>query len=333
MNPITQTLFRSLPRWTARLAAAALLTQAGLAAAQDYPNKPVRVIVPYATGGSTDSTARLISRELSLRLGQQFIVDNRPGAGGSIGHDQAAKATADGYTLLFSAAGPLTVTPHTYSRLNYEPVKGFEPVKLIATAPLVLVVKPALAANSVSQLIALAKSQPGRMTYASFGNGSAAHLAGELFKTVAGVDMIHVPYKGSAPALTDLLAGQVDMMFDVVVTALPHIEAQKLRPLAVTADERLDVLSAVPTMAQAGVSNFDASTWFGLLAPAGVDKAVVARLSAALDEILKQPEVRQALTRQGALVRGGTPEDFRRFFLSEFDKWGRVVKAAGIRAD
>lgn len=312
---------------------AALMLSAALASAQAYPSKPVKVVVPYATGGSTDTTARLVAQALTQKLGQQFIVENRPGAGGSIGHDQVAKAPADGYTLLFSAAGPLTVTPHTYAKLSYDPIKSFEPVKLVATAPLVLEVNPALQAHSVADVIRLAKAQPGKLTYASFGNGSAAHLAGELFKSVVGIDMVHVPYKGSAPALTDLLAGQVDMMFDVVVSSLPHIEAGKLRPLAVTADNRLDLLAKVPTMAQAGVKDFEASTWFGLLAPAGTDKQVVAKLSSALDEVLQQPDIRKTLTSQGAVVRGGTPGEFRTFFLSEYERWGKVVKSAGVKAE
>jgi tripartite-type tricarboxylate transporter receptor subunit TctC len=249
-----------------------------------------------------------------------------------VGHDYVAKAAPDGYTLLFSAAGPLTVTPHTYAKLPYDPIKSFEPIKLIASAPLVLEVRPSLPVNSVADLIRLAKAQPGKLTYASFGNGSAAHLAGELFKSVAGVDIVHVPYKGSAPALTDLLGGQVDMMFDVVVSSLPHIDAGKLRALAVTSDARLDLLPKVPTVAEAGVKDVDASTWFGLLAPAGTDKQVVNRLSAALDEVLQQPEIRKTLASQGALTRGGTPEDFRKFFLSEYERWGKVVKAAGIKA-
>jgi tripartite-type tricarboxylate transporter receptor subunit TctC len=326
MNP-------SRRRLLAQIACGSFALQAGLAAAQAYPARPVKLVVPYATGGSTDTTARLIAQALSTRLGQQFIVDNRPGAGGALGNEVAAKATADGYTLLFSAAGPMTVTPHTAPRLGYDPIKSFEPIKLIATAPLVLAVRPSLPVNSVAELIRLAKAQPGKLTYASFGNGSAAHLAGEQFRAAAGIDLIHVPYKGSAPALTDLLGGQVDMMFDVVVTSLPHIESGKLRALAVTSEARLELLANVPTMTEAGSKDVDASTWFGLFAPAGTDKQVVQRLSSALDEVLRQPDIRRTLASQGAVVRGGTPEDFRRFFVSEFNRWGKVVKAANIRAE
>lgn len=316
-----------------RLACCLPLLWAGVVSAQSYPNKPVRIIVPYAVGGSTDSTARLIAQALSTKLGQQFIVDNRPGAGGTIGHDLVAKASPDGYTLLFSAAGPLTVTPHTYPKLSYDPIKAFEPIKLVATAPLILVVNPKLQATSVADVIRLAKAKPGTLTYGSFGNGSAAHLAGELFKSLSGIDIIHVPYKGSAPALTDLLAGQIDMMFDVIVTSLPHVESGKLRALAITSNTRADLLPEVPTMQQAGVKGFEAGTWFGVLAPAGIDKKIVETLSATLDGILKQKDIRDTLAKQGALVSEGSPAAFRRFFLAEYDKWGKVVKSAGVKSD
>lgn len=318
--------------WAVAVASLTLLWS-GVAAAQAYPTKTVRMVVPYAAGGSTDSTARLIAQALSTKLGQPFIVDNKPGAGGSIGHDVVAKAPTDGYTLLFSAAGPLVVTPHTYPKLSYEPITGFEPIKLIATAPLMLVVRPSLPVTSVAELIKLAKAKPGTLTYGSFGNGSAAHLAGELFKSLAGVDMIHVPYKGSAPALTDLLAGQIDLMFDVIVTSLPHVESGKLRALAVTSNTRAELLPNLPTMQQAGVKDFEAGTWFALLAPAGTDKKVIDTLSVALDDILKQKEIRETLLKQGAMVAHGSPEDFRKFFLAEYDKWGKVVKAAGVKSE
>lgn len=301
--------------------------------AQTYPAKTVRVVVPYAAAGSTDSTARLISQALSTRLGQQFVVENRPGAGGTIGHEAVAKAAPDGYTLLFSAAGPLTVTPHTYPKLGYEPIRGFTPVKLIATAPLLLVVNPKLNLNSVADVIREAKARPNGLSYGSFGNGSAAHLAGEYFKTLAGIELVHVPYKGSAPALTDLIAGQIDMMFDVLVTALPHARGGRLRPLAITSAERSALLPDVPTMQQAGVKDFDAGTWFGLLAPAGTDAAVVARLSETLDQILAQAEIRNAIAQGGAVVASGTPAQFAAFFAAEFDKWGKIVRQAGIKSD
>ena len=302
-------------------------------AAQPYPARAVRVVVPYAAAGSTDSTARLIAQALSARLGQQFVVENRPGSGGTIGHEAVAKAAADGYTLLFSAAGPLTVTPHTYPKLGYEPIQGFAPVKLVATAPLLLVVNPKLNLNSVADVIREARARPNGLSYGSFGNGSAAHLAGEYFKTLAGIELVHVPYKGSAPALTDLIAGQIDMMFDVLVTALPHARSWRLRPFAITSAERSALLPEVPTMQQSGVKDFDAGTWFGLLAPAGTDPAVIARLSDTLDQILLQPDIRQAIAQGGAVVAAGTPAQFAAFFAAEFDKWGKIVRQAGIRSE
>ena len=321
-------------RYVVRIIATLLGFCAAATQAQtSYPAKAVRVIVPYAAAGSTDSTARLISQSLSARLGQQFIVENRPGAGGTIGHDAVAKAAPDGYTLLFSAAGPLTVTPHTYPKLAYEPIKGFAPVKLIATAPLLFVVNSRLNFTSVSDVIREARARPNALSYGSFGNGSAAHLAGEHFRTLSAIDIVHVPYKGSAPALTDLIAGQIDMMFDVLVTALPHVRSGRLRALAITSAERSALLPDVPTMQQAGVAGFDAGTWFGLLAPAGTDVAIIGRLSETLDQILVQPEIRAAIMQGGAEVAAGTPQQFAAFFASEFEKWGKVVRQAGIRAD
>jgi tripartite-type tricarboxylate transporter receptor subunit TctC len=313
--------------------AAAGLASHGAAMADAYPDKPIRMIVPYATGGSTDQTARLVARSLSARLGQQVIVDNRAGAGGALGHEIVAKAPADGYTLLFSAAGPLTVTPHTYAKLAYDPIKGFEPITLVATQPLLLVVKPGLPVNSVADLIREAQARPGKLSYGSFGTGSAAHLAGEYFKSLAKVDMVHVPYKGSGPALVDLVGGQIDLMFDVFSTSAPLVKAGKLRPLAITSTERSPQLPDVPTMEQAGVSGFDAGTWFGLLAPAGTPPAIIEKLSLATNEVLKETALRDTLAAQGAVVRGGTPAEFKRFFLSEYAKWGGVVKAAGIKAE
>jgi tripartite-type tricarboxylate transporter receptor subunit TctC len=315
------------------LALMALACGATPAVAQSYPDKAVRIIVPYAPGGSTDSTARLIAQALSQQLGQPFVVENRPGAGGLIAHEAVAKAAADGYTLLFSAAGPLVVSPHTYARLPYEPIRSFEPIKLISTAPLLLVVNPKFQAGSVQELIKYAAANPGKVTYGSFGNGSAAHLAGEQFKILTKVDIVHIPYKGSAPALTDLVGGQIDMMFDVLVTALPQVKGGRLRALAITSPERSPLVSDAPTMQEAGVKGFDAGTWFGVLAPAGTPKNVIDALSKALDATLAKPEFREAIVSQGAFVAGGTPQQFGEFFRSELDKWGAVVRAAKIKAE
>ena len=309
------------------------LAFAGAAAAQGYPEKAIKLIVPYAVGGSTDQTARLVAKSLGARLGQPVVVENRAGAGGSLGHELAAKAPPDGYTLLFSAAGPLTVTPHTYAKLSYDPVKGFEPIVLVATQPLLLVVNPALEVKSVDDLIKAARAKPGKLTYGSFGNGSAAHLAGEYFKTLAKVDMVHVPYKGSGPALVDLVGGQIDLMFDVFSTAAPLAKTGKLRPLAITSGERSDQFPDVPTMQQAGVEGFAAGTWFGVLAPAGTPAPVIDKLSKSINTVLKEAELRDTLASQGAEVRGGTPKQFAAFFHSEYDKWGKVVKAAGVVAN
>ncbi len=321
-------------RWPAALAlAACTLAGAATVHASTYPSRPIRLIIPYAVGGSTDQTGRLMAKSLSERLGQAVVVENRAGAGGTLGQDFAAKAAADGYTLLFSAAGPLTVTPHTYAKLGYDPVKSFEPIALVATQPLLLAVKPDLRADSVAELIAQAKANPGKLSYGSFGNGSAAHLAGEYFKALTGVDMVHVPYKGSGPALVDLVAGQIDLMFDVFSTSAPLVKAGKLRALAITATERSPQFPQVPTMQQAGVAGFEAGTWFGLLAPAGTPRAVIDKLSAAVNAALGEKELQETLASQGASVRGGTPEQFRSYFLAEYDKWGRIVKSAGVTAD
>jgi tripartite-type tricarboxylate transporter receptor subunit TctC len=305
----------------------------GAAQAQAYPNKAIKFIIPYAVGGSTDQTGRLVAQSLAQKLGQPVVVENRAGAGGSLGHDLVAKSPADGYTLLFSAAGPLTVTPHTYPKLGYDPIKGFEPLILVATQPLLLVVRPPLKVNSVADLIREAQARSGKLSYGSFGNGSAAHLAGEYFKTLAKVDMVHVPYKGSGPALVDLVGGQIDLMFDVFSTAAPLAKSGKLRPIAITSTERSPQFPDVPTMQQAGVAGFEAGTWFGVLAPAGTPKPLIDQLSKALNAVLEEKGLREILAAQGAIVRGGTPAQFNTFFLSEYDKWGKIVKASGVTAD
>lgn len=321
-------------RWRRALAlAACALVGATGACAQNYPTKPIKLIVPYAAGGSTDATARLLAKSLTERLGQAIVVENRAGAGGTIGHEFVAKAPADGYTLLFSAAGPLTVTPHTYPKLGYDPVKGLEPITLVATQPLLLVVNPALKITNVDDLVREAKAHPGKVTYGSFGNGSAAHLAGEYFKSLAHVDMVHVPYKGSGPALVDLVAGQIDVMFDVFSTSAPLVKAGKLRAIAITSTERSPQFPQVPTMQEAGIAGFEAGTWFGLLAPANTPQPIIDTLSKATNAALQEKDLRDILSFQGAAVRGGTPDQFRRFFLSEYDKWGKIVKSAGITAD
>lgn len=296
-----------------------------------YPKQPIRILVPYAAGGSTDAIARLVAKELTDELGQTFYVENKPGAGGILAHDIQSKVPPDGSTLLFSSAGPLTVTPHIQPKLPYKPIDDFAPVKLIATAPLLLVVKKDLPAKTFQDLVELARKQPGKLTYASFGYGSAAHLAGEMFKLRQKIDILHVPFKGSAPALTGLIGGEVDMMFDVLVTALPQVQAGNLRALAITSDKRWALTPDTPTMAEAGMPKFEAGTWFGLLARAGTPKPIIDRLSTALDKSLAKEEFRAALTTQGSEVAGGTPEQFSSFFRSEYEKWGAMIKEAGIQ--
>ncbi len=298
-----------------------------------YPDKPVEIIVLYSVGGSTDSTARLVAKGLTEQLGQTFIVVNRPGAGGQIAHGQVADAAANGYTLLFSAAGPLTVTPHSYSKLSYDPINAFKPVKLVAAAPLLLIVNPRLKGYDLRSLIKLAQEKPKELTYGSFGVGSAAHLAGELFKSLAHVDITHIPYKGSAPALTDLVGGQIDMMFDVLVTALPQVKSGRVFPIAVTSSTRSTLIPDVPTIAEAGVKGFDAQTWFGLLAPAKTDDKIIQKLSDALDIVLADPKFKETIVAQGMEIKGGTPQEFNEFFHSEYEKWGKVARQAGIKMD
>lgn len=328
-----------LPRNAARatITAAAIVvasvTLPGVANAQAYPDKPVKIIVPYAPGGSTDLTARLIAKSLTARLGQPVIIENRPGAGGAIGQDAVAKAPPDGYTLLFSAAGPLSVTPHTYPKLGYDPIKSFEPVMLVATQPLLLVVNPNTKANSVGELIKLAKQNQGSLNYGSFGNGSAAHLAAESFKMITKVNMTHVPYKGSSPALTGLMGGDVDLMFDVFSTAAPFVQTGKLRALAITSNKRSIQFPDVPTMAEAGVNGFAAGTWFGVLVPAGTNKKIIDKLNSELNAGLGEQEIRTTLSSQGADIRGGTPQEFAAFFADEFQKMGILVKTAGVKVD
>ncbi|MBC5768216.1 tripartite tricarboxylate transporter substrate binding protein [Ramlibacter albus] len=313
------------------LAGAATLAPA-LAHAQagDYPNRPIRLVVPFSPGGSSDAVSRLLSQKLSTQLGQQVVVDSRPGAGGNLGADLVAKSKPDGYTLLF-AAGSFAVNVSLYEKLPYDPLKDFEPVAHICRVNGILVTHPSVKANSVQDLIALAKAQPGTINFASAGNGTILHLAGELFKGQAGVNMTHVPYRGSGPALSDLIGGQVQVMFANVPGTLQHVKAGKLRVLAATGDKRASSLPEVPTIAEAGVPGFQAATWFGVLAPAGTPKEIVAKVNAEINKALAAPEMVEHLRNDGADVVGGTPEQFRAFLKAEIDRWGPVVKAAGIK--
>jgi tripartite-type tricarboxylate transporter receptor subunit TctC len=303
---------------------------ASAAHAQDYPNKPVRLVVPFAAGGSSDPVARLLAQKLGAFLGQPFVVENRPGAGGNIGADIVAKSRPDGYTLLF-AAGSFAVNVSLFEKLPYDPLKDFDPVIHVCMVNGILVVHPSVKANSVQELVALARAQPGSVTFGSAGNGTILHLAGELFKSAAKVDMVHVPYKGSGPALADLIGGQVQTMFANMPGTLQHVKAGRLRVLAVTGDKRSSALPEVPTIAESGLPGFRAATWFGVLAPAGTPKEIVARLNAELAKALASPELIDHLRTEGADVVGGSPEQFGAFLKSEVERWGPVVRAAGIK--
>jgi len=310
----------------------ALLIAAG-ASAQTYPNHPIRLVVPFPPGGTTDILAREVGERLTATLGQPVVIDNRAGAGGNIGADIVAKAAPDGYTLLMATVGTHAINASLYRKLPYDHIKDFAPVVLVAGVPNVLVVTPSLPVHSVAELIRLAKEKPGQLNFASSGNGTSIHLSGELFKTMAGVDMTHVPYKGSAFALTDLMAGQVQLMFDNLPSSLPHIKAGKLRAIAVTSSQRAPALPDVPTIAESGLPGFEASAWFGIVAPAGTPAAIVSRINADVNQWLRSPEAADKLLAQGAIAAGGTPEQFVAHIRAETDKWARVVKASGAKVD
>jgi tripartite-type tricarboxylate transporter receptor subunit TctC len=295
-----------------------------------YPNRSIKLIVPYAPGGGTDLTARLMAKVMTTSLGQSVVVENRAGAGGTIGNEAVAKAQADGYTLLFSAAGPLTVSPHTYSKLTYEPIKSFAPIALIAAQPLILVVNANSPFNSVADIIKAGAAKNSKLNYGSFGNGSVAHLAGESFKLATKINMTHIPYKGTSPALTALLGGEIDLMFDTISTSAPFVKSGKLRALAIAYKNRSPLLPNVPTMEQAGVNNFEAGTWYGVLAPAGTDKKIIQQINNVLNQGLKEKEITEIFTADGAVILGGTPEEFNTFFLAEYKKNEAIVKAAGV---
>ena len=301
--------------------------------AATYPAKPVRLVVPFPAGGTTDILARAVAQRLSEAWGRQVIVDNRPGAGGNIGSDLVAKAAPDGYTLLMGTVGTHAINPSLYKNMPYDHVKDFAPVILVAGVPNVLVVNPSLPVHSVTELIAYAKANPGKLSFASGGPGSPHHLYGELLKSMTGIEMTHVPYKGSAPALTDLIGGQVQLMFDNLPSSLPFIKAGKLRALAVTSGARAAALPDLPTLAESGLPGFEASSWFGVLAPAGTPRDIVAKLNGAIAGWLASPEAKEKLLAQGAIAAGGTPEDFARHIGAETSKWAKVVKASGAHID
>ncbi|HEV2976540.1 MAG TPA: tripartite tricarboxylate transporter substrate binding protein [Casimicrobiaceae bacterium] len=310
-----------------------LALSAAAAAAQPYPSKPIRLVVPFPAGGTTDILAREVGQRLSLSLGQPVVIDNRPGAAGNIGSELVAKSAPDGYTLLMATVGTHAINPNLYARIPYDHVKDFAPVVLVAGVPNVLEVTPSLPVHSVADLIKLAKEKPGQINFASSGSGTSIHLSGELFKTMAGVDMTHVPYKGSAPAITDLIGGQVQVMFDNLPSSLQQIKAGKLRAIAVTSAQRAPALPDIPTIAESGLPGFEATSWFGIVAPAGTPPTIIARINADVNQWLQSPEAKEKLLAQGAVAAGGSPEQFAAYIHTETEKWARVVKASGAKVD
>jgi tripartite-type tricarboxylate transporter receptor subunit TctC len=314
------------------LLGSALVTQSTPAEAEDaYPSRPIRIIVPVAAGGGTDFTARLLADKLSPAMNQPVIVENRPGASGNLGVQQAATAAPDGYTLVM----PITSFPINPSlqKLPFDTVKDFAPVVLAGTLPLVLVVNPALPARDVADLIALARAKPGEINFANSGSGTTAHLAGELFNRMAGTKMVSVSYKGGGPAVTDLLGGHVQVYFSTIPSVQQHIETGKIRALAVTGSQRTPELPDLPTVAESGLPEFEVTAWFGIFAPAGTPKPIVSKLNAELTKILAMPDVREKLAGHGVQPGGGTPEALGTFLVSEVEKWGNVIREAGIRKD
>ncbi|TQN07895.1 tripartite-type tricarboxylate transporter receptor subunit TctC [Acidovorax temperans] len=318
--------------------ASAVVLGAGLlggtsALAQAYPTKPVTIIMPFAAGGTTDILARIIGQALTAELGQSVVVDNRAGAGGNIGGQAAAKAAPDGHTLFMGTVGTHAINASLYKKMPFDPVKDFAPLTRVANVPNLLVANPAQPYKSVKDLIAYAKANPGKVNFGSSGNGSSIHLSGELFKSLAKVDMQHVPYKGSAPAVTDLMGNQIGIMFDNMPSAIQHVRSGSLVPLAVTTAKRSPELPNVPTIAEAGVPGYEATSWFGMFAPAGTPAPVLAKLNAAIVKVLAQPDVKKKINEQGAEVYSETPEQFAAFIQAESVKWGKVVKESGASLD
>jgi tripartite-type tricarboxylate transporter receptor subunit TctC len=311
---------------------AALCTAAAPAWAQTYPAKPVRVIVPFAPGG-VDVTARLITDRLAAAFRQPFIIDNRPGAGGALGAKVVAGSDPDGTTLLFSSPGPVVVSPLINKNAGYDPVKSFSPVAMVAQSPLLLVIHPSVPARSVQELVAYAKANPGKVHFPSPGFGTQPHLVGEMFKSLTGADIVHVPYRGSAPSITDLLAGQVQMYFDNFANLRQHVEAGTLRALAVTGTGRNPQLPAVPTMRESGYPGIEATYWNGLLAPAGTPAAVVSRLNATVNGAVATADVSAALRKLGSEPKTGSAQEFAAFIAAEVRRWGKVVRDASIKVE
>ena len=319
--------------WLAALVAAAGLLAGPMAFAQQYPAKSIRMVVPFPPGGFSDVFARIIGGKIHESWGQLVVVDNRPGAGGNIGADIVAKSPPDGYSLVMGTIGTHAINATLFTRLPYDPIRDFAPVAFVVGADGLLVVHPSLPVKSTKELIALARSKPGALTYASAGAGTTSHLAGELFKSMTKVDITHVPYKGNVPAITDLLSGQTAMLFATLPTVLPQVQANRLRPLAVLGATRSSALPAMPTLAEAGLKGFEVSNWTGVFAPAGTPAAIVAKLNAEIVRIMRLREVQERLPKQGLTFTPGSPQQFAVFVKSERDKWGALVKAVGAKVD
>ena len=321
MNPCLRGVFALL-----------LMAAATLAAAQDYPNRPIRLVVPQPPGGPTDIVSRILAQKMSERMGQPINVDNRAGAGSNIGTEIVAKAPRDGHTLVVATVQHI-VNPFLFAALPFDPVRDFAPVTLISKAHIVLITHPESPAHTLRELIAAAKARPGQINWGSAGNGSTSHLAVELFKVNAGADVVHVPYKGTQPALTDLVGGRIPVMFDGVITSLPHIRAGRVRPLAVASLTRSQLLPEVPTMTEAGLPGFEAVGLAALMAPAGTPPEVIARLHREVVAVLQTPEVRERLIAMGLEVVGNSPAEFAEYLRSESVKWGKIIRDAKIRAE
>lgn len=318
--------------WIGLACAAVCAAASGLATAQDYPNKPVKLVVPYPPGGPTDIVARVVAQKLQEQMGQPFVIDNKPGAGANTGAEAVARSAPDGYTLLVATTAH-AINPSLFSKLNYQLLKDLTSVSQLTSGPLVIVANPALPAQNIKELIALAKSKNGGLNFGSSGNGQSTHLSAELFSAMAGVKMSHVPYKGSAPALTDVMAGQTDLMFDTMLSAMPHVKGGKLKALAVTSSQRSPVAPNIPTVAESGLPGYEAIAWNGILAPAGTPKEVIARLNAELKKVLENPDVRQRFEAQGFASSWSSPTDFGSFLHAEVGKWAKVVQVSGAKVD
>ena len=324
---------REMTAWVLSALACSMVAQPAWSQSRGYPERPIRFIAANAPGGGLDITARAIAPKLSAALGQQVIVDNRAGAAGSIASDIVAKSTPDGYTIMVASLGGLAVNTNLYKGLTYHPLRDFAPITWATSGSNVLVVHPSVPAKSVQELVSLAKAQPGKLSYGSSGAGNAGHLAGELFSGMAGIKMVHIPYKGGAPAMIDLLAGQIQLIFSSAPTAVPQVKAGRIRGLAVTTARRSVILPELPTIAEAGLPGFEADNWYGVVTTMKTPRAVIDRLNAEIVRALHAADVKQALLTQGLEVRTSTPHEFGAYMKSEFEKWAKVIKDAGIVAN